>query len=1188
MFFEIFKFEINFHRRQNLVYVLTGVLFLLFFAATTTPNVSIGPVGDNININSPYAIVMTLGAASLIALFGSVAFSANAVIRDYDHRTAEMFFSRPLGKAAYVYGRFFGTLIFGYIIFLGALLGILAGEFMPWLDAERLGEFSITPYLYGFFVIGLPNLFVFSALFFCIATVTRSMMWTYVGVITLLVLSFVLDTFTDRETIMLTSILDPFGATALEEVTRYWTAFEKNTLVPEISGGLLINRLFWLGLGVVFFASAYPLFSFDTERRSSSKKDNKIELESSSNAVVAAVANRPAVHPAYDLTAQFQQYLSQSRIEVRNIVTSVPFIAILLVGLLSVVGNATAGLGSIFGTPVYASTYTLVRIINGAFSLSLVVVLIYYAGELMVREKSVAMNEIMDVMPFPNWVMIAAKLTGLVTVILGMLLVAMLAGIGVQLFTGFYEIDIGLYLKGLLFFFQFPLYLMCVLAILCYVLTRNKYFAMLLMVIYFIMSLTLNALGFEHYLYRMRQLPPVYSDFTGYSQNLVPYLWQTFYWGLFGCLMLIVIHLFWPRGSEDTWRSRLQLVRTRLSKPVVVSAWAFSLAWVLTGGFIYYNTVILNPYITADDLEASQADYEKRYQQHEHKPMPVITGVYAEVDIFPADQEILLRGTYDMLNDTDAPQHEMHFSIPPMINPRVLSVPGATLTYNNEDLGYQIYTFETPVAPGETFTIRYEMDWLTPGFANNGHSRKLAHNGTFVNNADFFPLPGYQAGNELQDNNKRRDHDLPPIERQAKIDDESAWQRNGFSNNRVDFETIVSTSPEQIAIAPGYLQREWQEGERRYFHYKMDEPIWNFYSFMSADYDVARDTYNDVAIEVYHKHDYKLDTMIYSTKRSLEYFEANFSPYQYRQYRIMEFPSFQGRFAQAFPNTIPFSEDIGFRADLRDKTEIDYVFYVNAHELSHQWWAHQVMGANVQGQTMIIESLAQYSALMVMEAEYGPETMQKFLQFEMDRYLSGRGSEIIEELPLYLVENQPYIHYRKGSVVLYALKDYVGEDTVNAALRDFIADYAFKGAPFPTTNDLIARIRKHAGPEHDALIADLLQKIIVYDLKVANAAVTERQDGQFEVTLDVVAQKYEADGEGREVAVPLDAMIDIGVLGEKQGDMEVPEVLFIEKRRITESEQSFTIIVDKPPVSVGIDPLNKLIDRNPEDNVQEV
>ena len=302
----------------------------------------------------------------------------------------------------------------------------------------------------------------------------------------------------------------------------------------------------------------------------------------------------------------------------------------------------------------------------------------------------------------------------------------------------------------------------------------------------------------------------------------------------------------------------------------------------------------------------------------------------------------------------------------------------------------------------------------------------------------------------------------------------------------------------------------------------------------------------------------------------------------------MEFPQFQGRFAQSFPNTIPFSESIGFTADLRDKTKIDTVYYVTAHELAHQWWAHQVLGANVQGSTMIVETLAQYSALMVMEAKYGADHMERFLSFELDSYLRGRGSEAIEELPLYRVENQPYIHYRKGSVVFYALKDLIGEEAINDALATFIEQYAFKGAPFPTTRELLALIRERADPKYSDAITDLFEKIVLFDLKVNEVAMTELDDGRYEVTFDVTANKFEADGEGFETAVEISDWIDIGVLGEKVGEAEIAEVLHLEKVHLVESSGSFTIKVDQKPVSVGIDPLNKLVDRNPDDNIKDV
>ena len=195
---------------------------------------------------------------------------------------------------------------------------------------------------------------------------------------------------------------------------------------------------------------------------------------------------------------------------------------------------------------------------------------------------------------------------------------------------------------------------------------------------------------------------------------------------------------------------------------------------------------------------------------------------------------------------------------------------------------------------------------------------------------------------------------------------------------------------------------------------------------------------------------------------------------------------------------------------------------------------------------------------------------------------------MIEELPLFLVENQPYIHYRKGSVVLYALQDYIGADLVNSALAEFIEKHAFRGPPYPTTRQLLAIIRDRAPEDYQEVITDLFEKIVLYDFKIADSSVKKLHDGRFEVDIRVEARKFEATGSGEEEEVPISAWVDIGVLGQEQGELKTPEVLFLKKYEVNRRTQNFKVVVDKEPVSVGIDPFNKMIDRNPSDNVSEI
>ena len=365
----------------------------------------------------------------------------------------------------------------------------------------------------------------------------------------------------------------------------------------------------------------------------------------------------------------------------------------------------------------------------------------------------------------------------------------------------------------------------------------------------------------------------------------------------------------------------------------------------------------------------------------------------------------------------------------------------------------------------------------------------------------------------------------------------------------------------------------------------------HFFSIQSAAYAVKNDSWNDVELSVYYhpSHVYNVDRMIAAMKQSLDYFTANFSPFQFKQLRILEFPAYR-TFAQSFATTIPYSESIGFIASSDDPEKIDLVTYVTAHEVGHQWWAHQVMSGELQGMTVLVETLAQYSALMVMEHLYGPDQIRKFLKYELDRYLRSRGGEPIEELPLERVENQPYIHYQKGSLVMYVLKDIVGEDRVNRALRGLIGEFAFKGAPYPTSRDLLRYLRAEAGPEHQQLITDLFENITLYDVKLTAARKQRRADGAWDVALEIDARKLYADGQGRENEAALDEPFDVGIFTAEPGKKDFNEaaVLVFERKPIRSGPQTLNLVTAREPSFAGVDPYNKRVDRNSEDNVRAI
>ena len=1192
MWWEVFRFECRYQAKSPLFWSVFLVFFVMTFLATASEDVSVGGVGNNLDLNASYAIMLTIGTFSVIALFAVVAFVATAITRDFDVKTAEILFSTRVGKSAFLLGRFGGGFVSALLAASGAVLGVLVATFMPWLDPERIGAFSIAPYVFSFLVILLPNVFLTSGLFFAVAALTRSMFASYVAALGLIVAMVVLGATTDPENIGWTALAEPFGNIALGEVTRYWTVFQRNELVPAFEGTLAINRLIWVAVGFVVLGFALVRFTFSVApRRRWSERFARKRRKVDDAKTQPALDSWSRVAPVYSRSSTWAQFVSQLAIDTRGVIKSVPFYVLLAFALLNTLGGFVVGISAMYGTPSMPLTRSMLLVVGGSFVFVTYIVLMYYAGELVFRERQSRLNEIIDASPFPTGVVSAAKIVATMFVVAMMFLVIAITAIIVQIANDYYQLEIPLYFTGLFVNFGWSIFMLCVFAVFIQSLVPNKWLGMLAFLGLFLLFSVLSSFGFEHVLYQVAAPTAPYSDINGYGHFLERQFTVGAYWTAFCLLLAVLAHLFMRRGVTDGWRERIHDARQRFTPSVRNLTMVASVIWLGLGGWIYYNTNVLNEYLTADDLEERQANYEKMYKQFEDLDRPEVVDIAMEVDIFPAERRLESRGTVAMINLTDESIDVLHLNIPAALTINSIDLPGTEVARDRE-LGYHQYKLDEPLAPGEAMSMRFDLSWINEGFVNSRSSTRLIENGTFVNNGEIAPALGYNPAAELTDNNTRRQYGLGPVERLPKFDPVVG---RGVSQmgvgRRTGFRAILSTDPSHIAIAPGYLEREWQADGRRYFEYVMDDPIWPFLSFQSAQYTVKRDQHKDVAIEVYYHnpHDFNVDRMIDATKKGLDYFEEAFSSYQYRQFRIIEFPGYQN-FAQAFANTIPYSENIGFIADLRNDKNIDAVFYVTAHELAHQWWAHQVIGARMQGMTMIVETLAQYSALMVLEREYGEERMRRFLKYELDAYLSGRGGELIDELPLALVENQPYIHYRKGSVAMYALKDAIGEAAVNRALAQFIEAFAFRGAPFPTTGDLIAAFRAEAGDEHQALITDLFERISLYDLKVAEVATSPVPEG-VEVAITIEAKQFEADGEGRESEVPLDVLLDVAIFGasdEELGDDDLPEPLLIEKHRITSGVQTLKFVVPSTPVRVGVDPYHKMIDRNPDDNLKSV
>ena len=1192
MFRHVLAFEWRYQVKSPVFAVGSALFFLLTFGSVTVDQIQIGARG-NTNINSPAAILQTQSIMSLFAVFVIVAMVSNVVIRDDETGFAPILRTTSISKGAYLGGRFLGATAAALLVIASVPLAILVGSAMPWLDHEKVGPFHITHYLYSIFAFGLPTLLIVSSALFALATATRSMMWTYVGAVAALVFYIVTrGLLRDPRHDTVAALTDPFGLSALSIATKYWTASERNTRLPEMTGLLLANRVLWGSISAVFFGVAYGVFRFESKGKSPKATTPEVEEKASST---------PKAPSATTESLGGSRFWSLARFDMAFVFRSPAFFVLLGIGALNSLG-ALWFAGDFYGTSAYPVTRLMADALNGAFTLMPMIIAVYYSGELVWRDRDRKTHEIVDATSAPDWVFLVPKIAAITLVLASTSIAGVLMAIVVQAIRGGAPMD----LLGYLAWFVWPMtvgaVLLAILSVFVQVLVPQKYIGWGVMLLYIVAQVALASAGFEHKLYNYADSPPVpLSDMNRAGRFWIGQAWLHAYWTAFALILASFSYALWRRGVTVALRPRLRQIRQRLRGPALLITVSAFLAWVGIGAFVYYNTNVLNHYETSSQREDRLADMEKELLPLKAVPQPRVKSVKLDVDLYPRQTRAVTKGTYVLENRESQPISELHLRFHERLRVDEIQLSdgegktpvAAALEKEYPRFHYRIYKLPQPLPPGARLTLSFATTLEEKGFPNTSPLTRVVENGTFLDNDEISPRIGMSEDALLHDRSKRRKHGLPEDLRLPSLDDETGRARNILrpDSDWVTADITIHTDADQIPIAPGETVSEVTEGGRKTVQFKTDAPINHFFSIQSARYAVRTDQSGDVKLAVYFQpgHEYNVDRMLATMKSSLELFAERFSPYQFKQARILEFPAYAD-FAQSFANTIPYSENIGFLQRVSDPEKVDMVTYVTAHEIGHQWWGHQLLPSEQQGATMLVESFAQYSAMLVMEKTYGKDQIRRFLKFELDRYLRSRGGEVVEEVPLSRVENQPYIHYQKGALVLYWLKEVIGQDTLDRALSKTLAQFGGKPAPYPNTRDFLKILRAEAGPSHDALITDLFEKITLVDVKTTKVTWSKRPDGKYDVSIEVDARKLYADGKGQETESPLDEPFDVGVFTEEPGerDFTVASVLFFDRRPLKSGHQTITVTVDKEPRFAGVDPYNKRIDRSSDDNLKPV
>lgn len=1211
MFLKIFLFEIQSRVRRPAVYLYFSAVFLFTLFSFATGSL---PVGDKEHINSPYLITFWCAGITMMMTLISSSLMGTAIFRDIEYQTKDYYLTYPITKAGYFWGRFWGSFIFMVLIAFGILAGIylgsLIGPIIGKTTSAQYGPNNLSYYLYPFFTLALPNIFFTSSLFFGLVAIMRSVKVIYFGGI-LLFLFYVIGLFfldhMNNPTVVV--IIDPFGMNGMRMVMNSASPTEQNTQLILMTGPLALNRILWPGLGFLVLVFTYLRFNF--ERFFAGKRDKAFIDETGEK------SGKLIRTPTVSFTGKYERRTLANlvKLELLNIIRDNYFWIIIgcggtFLGFLLWLG------GNNFGVPDFPRTVTLLGIFNDAFPFFIFFLIMFYTGETLQRDRMTRYAFINDSLPPPNWVLNGSKLISLLVIGAGLSVLPMVIGVVIQLLKGFHQFNFPAYFIYLLLILLPKLLEMVVFCYLVNVIVNNKFAAYAIGVTFWVGVYFMETTGiFNYHLLLYSYTPGTgISDMDGMGHMVAPVSWFDLYWLVFSGILIILAGLFYYRGVSSTFRERLQLIPERFTRRAKLIMGSLLLVFLAVGAYNYYNISYLNNFLTSGEQDDRAIMYEKALKKYEKLPLPKVTAIKLNVDLYPDRQAAYTHGFVTVVNKNNTTISQLLLDADGL-TAYSLKMNGKAVSYTcpllylrgefnwfrpkKDSSDFRLYTFQKPLAPGDSTVIEIYSEKTHKGFENGQFATDMLHNGTFYKGG--LPGLGYDEDDEVSSPYVRKKNGLPP-----QTDDDVAQNDPigistllaGKAADLFNLDITVSTADNQTAIAPGELIGQWTKDSRSYFHYQLKDPgSYSPFGIFSARLALRRDSImlgHKVNINIYYlpEHSANIDKYVAAFKDGLKYYSSVYGNYPSNVIKLVETGQYGPREA-SMPTMYTNAEYFGWNADFSNTFMQNYCYLNTVRSLAQQWWRFRVAPNSTVGSMVIPEGLATYDELVMAERAYGKTYMRGLVLDQLWYYLFSRRHFDEQEHPV-IRANVSQEWGGKAGVVLYGLRDLIGEDSLNKALNEFRMSYQYKtNPPFAGSNNLYDCLKKHVPDSLQYYLTDTWQRITFYENKVtAVKAEPAKVKGTYKVTFTVDISKAWVDAKGNDIdAKDMKDYILIGVYGKGKADklrMNHENPLFLKHYWLTKGQHRFSLIVKEKPEHVGVDPYGVLMDRNPNDNVKDL
>ncbi|MFT3979205.1 MAG: M1 family aminopeptidase [Ferruginibacter sp.] len=1163
MILNLLKFEWLLFKKNRGFYVLALLFFFLGMLVTAKANFQFPEVYKN----APYSIGFLVVLFAPLNILSVTILAAQMLLRERDTNFQHILYATPVKKAQLLVSRTLVISLTSAFNFLLMIAGFAIGFIFSDDTTALLPHSSAWHFIQPFLLFGIPDIIFCTAVICSIGWLGKNKLMIYVGGLLLYILYIVIAIFSNSPlmanvspvsdaAMALSAKLDPFGAAAFFDQTRYWNAIERNSDTLRLSGNILFNRALWLGISLVLLLFSMKHFRLATRK-------NKKNTVTDNPAITPDSREQPYQPvPIQDGTHRYgwQVVKSYIKTDASFIFKSIAFIvAILLLVFVTgmeIYSDIEAGIRL---PQRYANTGLMLNNIIRTIPFICLCCIVFFSSELIHRSKSNGMHLLENSTPVKTHLVFLAKLLTVCILSFTFISISIFTGIVFQLIYNYNHIDAAGYLS-LYYLVLLPLICSTAIIMCMQALIKNKYAGLAAAGAFILLCHTDigRAIGIRNPLLRPGAVfSQRYSEMSGWGAYLTPFALTILYSGGLALLLSLIAVSF--RQARSAKRRYL----------IATSAFVT----LLCGTYIFFQANILHPTASTAEQDSWQQQYEEKYRKYQQVPQPAIVSVKTFIDLFPEKNSYHVRGSYCLLNKSGTPIDSLLIYLDRSCLLQELKIANGRLIEKDELFGHYLFKMDRPLMPNDSLQMEFSFQYHWSPFTRHDPFNAVVQNGSFMRISNYFPLLGYQPGNELENEKIRAEKKMPAPTGLLSFADSSTGNKDF-----IQLDMTISTSKDQTAIGVGELLDSWSREQRSYFHYSPKTPVPFRFAVSSAAYAVKRDSYNGKPVLLYYypEHFENVDRLIETAKKTLAYCEKNFGPYPYATIRFAEVSSFTSGFAAtAYPASVFMTENMVFHVNIGDIKNSDVINELSAHELSHQWWGGvPLYPADKEGSRLLTETLAMYTEMMMNKAEGDSNSILNMVKLHKTLYFGDRS--YYKEKPLYLMEpGQNFLAYNKGLVSMYQLYLIIGEEKINTALHNLLQQSKYPSAAVST--DFLAQLYAVSPDSVHSRIDDLFKKIIIHDTRVTKAEVKRNSTGKYDVTVEGNFIKYSEDGNGHKTVIDFNGTVDLAIY-DKDGRR------FMYKAVVANKQFLINVQLDYKPVKVSVDPDEQLMDPDAEDN----